>query len=271
MSATVRSAVLVGGLRHRRHRPQPHDFTYRVWHLLLDVDELGRLDREVVGFGWNRRAPVEVRDTDHLGPVDLPLREKLRRFLTGHGVELPAGRVLLQTSPRVLGHTFNPVSWWYCHDRHGRLELVVAEVANTFGDSHCYVLTDLERRGHTVTARATKVFHVSPFLPIQPLAYRFTFRPPSIATGRRASGERVAVHMDVHDDDGVVLDATTAQDRRTLDSAALWGQLVRMPWMTVKTVAAIHWQALFVWRRGATFHRRPEPPPPGYDAVDAAT
>lgn len=268
MSVTTRSSMLVGTLRHRRHRPRAHDFDYRVWHLLLDVDELPRLDREVRGLSHNRRGVVSIHDTDHLGPVDLPLREKLRRFLAGRGVDLPDGRVLLQTSPRILGHTFNPVSWWYCHDGDGRLALVVAEVDNTFGDTHCYVLTDLQRRGRTVVAHDTKVFHVSPFMPIEPLRYRFTFRPPTIATGRRAAGERVAVHMDVIDDVGRMFDATTAQDRSPLTSATLWRQLVRMPWMTLKTVVTIHWQALFIWRRKADFHRRPEPPPTGFDAIE---
>jgi hypothetical protein len=260
------SGILTGDLRHRRHRPVAHTFGHRVWHLLVDVDELPRLDVEVAGFGWNRPAVVTLRDTDHLGPVDLPLREKLRRFLLGHGVALPAGRVLLQASPRVLGHTFNPVSWWWCHDPDGDLVLVVAEVRNTFGDTHCYVLTDLERRGHDVVARDTKVFHVSPFLPVEPLGYRFRFRPPSVAG---VTGERVVVHMDVDDDEGRILDATTAQDRAQLTTASLWRTLRRMPLMTLKTVAGIHWQALFIWRRKADFHRRPEPPPTGYDAIDA--
>lgn len=270
MSATTRSAVLAGDLRHRRRRPRAHEFAYRAWHLLVDVDELARLDREVVGLAWNRRAPVSVHDTDHLGPVDLPLREKLGRFLAGHGVELPAGRVLLQTSPRVLGHTFNPVSWWWCFSPHGRLQLVVAEVNNTFGDTYCYVLDDLERQGdHTVVARDTKVLHVSPFMPIESLRYRFAFRAPTIATGRQADGDRVVVHMDVADDDGRLFDATTAQRRTTLTTASLWRTVLRTPWMTLKTVVGIHWQALFIWRRKADFHRRPEPPSTGFAAIAA--
>lgn len=269
MSARLRSSLLVGDLRHRRVRPRRHAFTYRVWHLLVDVDELAQLDREVAGFAWNRRAPVAIHDTDHLGPAALPLREKLRRFLAGAGVELPAGRVLLQASPRILGHVFNPVSWWWCHDEDGTLQVVVAEVRNTFGDTHPYVLHDLRRRGPTtVVASASKALHVSPFMPIDPLRYRFVFRPPSTGPAAAATAETVAVHMDVADEDGHLFDATTAQRRFELSTSTLWRQLARMPWMTLKTVAAIHWQALFIWRRKAAFHRRPAPPPTGYDAID---
>lgn len=259
------SSILTGTVRHRRERPEEHAFTYDMWHVLLDVDELDRLDEQVTGFAYNRPGIATFRDTDHLGPVDLPIRTKLRRFLAGQGVELPAGRVLLQTSLRVLGYTFNPVSWFWCHDEDGDLALVVAEVNNTFGDTHCYVLDDLEWTGeHRVVAHDQKVFHVSPFMDIDDHDYRFVFRPPSL---RGAPGERVAVHMDVSDPDGHLFDATVGQERQPLTTRSLWKQLLRMPWVTVKTIVAIHWEALFIWRRKADFRSRPEPPDTGFDAI----
>lgn len=262
---TRRSSILTGTVRHHRERPRPHRFAYRMWHVLLDVDELDRLDEEVTGFTHNRPGPASFHDTDHLGPVDLPVREKLRRFLAGQGVELPTGPVLLQTSLRVLGYTFNPVSWFWCHDRDGELAVVVAEVNNTFGDTHCYVLDQLERVGrHTVVARDRKVLHVSPFMDIDDHDYRFVFRPPS-PDGR--PGERVAVHMDVSDPDGHLFDATVGQVRAPLTTRSLWRQLLRMPWVTVKTILAIHWEALFIWRRKAAFRSRPEPPETGFAAI----
>lgn len=264
------SSILTGTVRHRRDRPRQHHFTYDMWHVLLDVDELPRLDREVTAFTYNRRGLASFRDTDHLGPVDLPVREKLRRFLAGQGVELPAGRVLLQTSLRVLGHTFNPVSWFWCHDDVGDLQLVVAEVNNTFGDTHCYVLDELEWTGeHRVVAHDRKVLHVSPFMAIEGHDYRFVFRPPSLLG---APGERVAVHMDVSDQDGHLFDATVGQRRAPLTTRSLWRQLLRMPWVTFKTVVAIHWEALFILgRRKARFRRRPEPPDTGFDAITRST
>lgn len=263
---TRRSGILTGTVRHRRERPEEHAFTYRMWHVLLDVDELATLDREVAGFTHNRRGIASFRDTDHLGPINLPVRDKLRHFLAGQGVELPGGPVLLQTSLRVLGYTFNPVSWFWCHDEDGALALVVAEVNNTFGDTHCYVLDDLRWTGeHRVEAHARKVFHVSPFMDIEDHHYRFVFRPPSVAGG---PGEPVAVHMDVADAQGHLFDATVAQRRERLTTRSLWGQLLRMPWVTFKTIVAIHWEAIFIWRRKAAFRRRPEPPATGFDAID---
>lgn len=272
MSAfAARSGLLRGELRHRRVRPKPHDFSYNVWHALLDLDELATLDRAVAGFGHNRRALASIRDTDHLGEVDLPLREKLRRYLGGQGVTLPEGRVLLQTSLRVLGYVFNPVSFFYCYDRDGRLALVVAEVNNTFGDTHCYVLNELERTGeHTVVAHDTKLLHVSPFMPVDGQDYRFVFRPPTPDGPTAHDSEPVVVHMDSSDAEGHIFDATLAQQRITLTSQSLRRILLRMPFVTLKTIIAIHWEALFIWRRKAPFHRRPAPPATGYDAIATA-
>jgi DUF1365 family protein len=247
------SALFVGSVRHRRHRPREHAFRYRTYHALIDVDELPRLDREVTGFGYRRAAVTSFHDVDHFGPLDLPVREKLARWLADRGVALPDGPVRTLTNLRVFGHVFNPVSWWFCHAADGRLELIVAEVNNTFGDAHSYLLTDLDQRDGVVRARTSKVFHVSPFLPVEGLEYRFEFV---------LRDDRITVHMGVDDGDGRLLDATQDGCRRELES--LLGTLVSHPLMTLWTVGAIHLQAIRLWTKRVRFHRRPEPPADGY-------
>jgi uncharacterized protein len=252
-----RSALYVGSVAHRRYRPRPNAFRYGLYWTLIDLDELPALDRDVRGFGYRRRAITSFHDTDHLGPADVPVRRKLAELLADRGVELPAGRVEVLTSLRVLGHVFNPVSWWFCHDEDGRLALIVAEVHNTFGDTHAYLLEDLERRADgTVRATAPKVFHVSPFLPIEGLGYDFVLRPP---------GERVTVAMTVGEvarpaedtDDRRILDATQEGRRVPLTSTSLARVLVRYPLVTLRTIYLIHRQALRLWRLRTPFHRRP--------------
>jgi uncharacterized protein len=251
------SALYLGTVRHRRHRPVVNAFRYRIYHVLLDVDELPQLDAQVGGFAYNRPAITSFHDRDHLGPADLPVREKLARWLATQGVELPSGPVRVLTNLRVLGYVFNPVSWWFCHAADGRLAFVVAEVNNTFGDHHAYLLDDLDVGADgTVRARSDKVFHVSPFLPIEGLTYRFTLVVP---------GERALVHMDVEDADGTVLDATQDGRRLELTTRSLARTLVSHPLVTFRTIALIHLQALRLWRRRVRFHRRPVPPPDGYD------
>jgi DUF1365 family protein len=259
---TSGSWLVVGTVAHRRHRPRPNAFRYGVWHLLLDVDRLDAATDGVVGFGADRRGPVGIRRRDHFGDGDLPLRDKVARWVAGQGASLPGGPLLLLAHPRVLGHVFNPVSWWFAHHPDGRLAMVVAEVRNTFGDWRAYLLDDLRHDGQVVRATHDKELHVSPFLPIEGLAYRFAFRPPP------TSGPgRVAVSMQVEDDRGVVLDATQSGRLVPLTTRSLWGAMLRLPLVTLRTVALIHWQALRLWWRRTPFHRRPEPPATGLAAV----
>jgi uncharacterized protein len=258
------SGLYVGTVRHRRHRPTPNAFRYRTYHALLDVDELHALDREVAWFGYNRWAITGFRDRDHLGPGDLPVREKLRRWLAGQGVELPAGPVRVLANLRVLGHVFDPVSWWFCHDVDGRLALVVAEVRNTFGESHCYLLDEL-RRGDDglLRADATKRFHVSPFLPIDGLTYAFAFAPP--AADPAGIDDRVVAHIDVDDPQGRILDATQTGRRAPFTTASLRRVLLRNPLLPLRTVVLIHAQAVRLWWRRVPFHRKPVAPRDGHD------
>ena len=255
VTGTRASGLYVGWTRHRRWATVHRSFRYRTFHALLDLDELPRLEREVRGFAYRRPAPVRFRDRDHLGAGDTPVKAKLSRWLALHGVDLPAGPVRVLANLRVLGHVFDPVSWWFCHHADGSLALVVAEVRNTFGESYWYLLDELEDRDHgVVTARADKRFHVSPFLPIGGLEYRFTFvlRP-----------ERVVAHIDVLDDGEVVFDATQVGSRRPFTTAALLRTLAANPLLPLRTVALIHLQAVRLFLRRVRFHRKPEPPAGG--------
>lgn len=259
VDGAVRSRLLIGNVRHRRRRPRANAFRYRTYHALIDVDELGRLDRELVGFGYGRAAPLGFRDTDHFGPAALPVREKLRRWLAGQGHVLPSGRVEVLTNLRVLGHVFDPVSWWFCHDADDALVLVVAEVHNTFGEWYGYVLDDLERRPDgTVHATSAKAFHVSPFLPIDGLRYRFAFA---------RSEDRLTAHIDVDDDLGAMFDATQYGRLVPLGGRTLWATVARHPLMTMRTVALIHVQALRLVGKRVRFHRKPTPPDDGGAAI----
>lgn len=262
LSATgaPRSALYVGHVRHRRRRPARNAFRHGVYHVLIDVDELPRLDREIAGFGYRRAALTAFHDVDHLGTADVPVRTKLARWLADQGVELPLGRLEVLTNLRVLGHVFNPVSWWFAYDGDDRLALVVAEVDNTFGESHGYVLDRLDvGPDGLVRADADKVFHVSPFLGIAGHGYRFTFCPPSTERG-----SRVLCHMDVADPDGKLFDATQDERRVALTSRNLRLALWRYPLVTLRTVALIQLQALRLWRRRVPLVRRPTAPDDGY-------
>lgn len=235
---------------HRRRVAPLYRFVYRVFYLLVDIDRLAEAARRHRLFSYNRFNVLSFHDRDH-GVAPGGLRAWVDRTLAARGIRLGGGRVRLLCMPRVLGHVFNPISLFYCEDAGGTLRAVIAEVRNTFGERHCYVL---EAGGDALEweqpLRARKCFHVSPFMALEG-GYRFRLQEP---------GERLRVAIAARNDDGPLMDAVLAGERRAFDSRRVLVTVVAMPLMTLKVVAAIHWQALTIWLRGAAFHRKPEPP-----------
>lgn len=251
MTAPVRADALLfrGEVMHHRFRPARNRFTYPVYFVRLRVPEIDaagerqRLDR--LGLMTFRRA-------DH-GPRDgSPLLPWIREALDAAGLDGVDGEIWLQAFPRVLGYVFNPVSFWLCHDREGRLRAVLAEVSNTFGDHHNYLVARDDGRpivaGDVVGAR--KVFHVSPFCTVAG-SYRFQFDVGIKST---------RIRIDYDDGDGKLLLTSIAGRGEPLTGGALSRCFFAYPWMTLGVIARIHWQALKLWWKGVPFHSRPLPP-----------
>ena len=233
---------------HRRLVPPFYRFVYRVFYVLVDIDRLEALAARLRFFSYNGFNLLSLRDRDHGDGREL--RVWAESLLFEQGIELAGGRIRLLAFPRVLGWAFNPISLWYCEHLDGSLRAVIAEVNNTFGEKHSYVLASGGAPWpYEQAMEKDKVFHVSPFFD-RVGRYRFTLSAPEARL-------RVAIH---ETREGLpILDATLAGERRTLSDAAILGQVLRMPWMAVKVVAGIHWEALKLWLRGAKFHRKPEP------------
>jgi hypothetical protein len=243
------SALYEGDVRHARLDPPAHRFRYRVFLTLLDLDELPLLDRRLRLFGHRRLRPVSFHDEDHLGPGGRPLRDKLTDLLVSRGVAPPKGRILLLTHCRIFGYVFNPVSLFYCFDEEERLRVVVAEVNNTFGESWPYVL-EVGEDGQA-SWRQKKLMHVSPFFSLDG-SYDFDLPAP---------GERAEVTIDLTRGGTTVLAAQMSLGRRALTDRALFSALVRLPFMTLKVIVAIHWEALRLWcKRAPLFHQPPFDP-----------
>jgi uncharacterized protein len=240
---------------HRRLVAPLHRFVYRLFYLLLDIDRIDELDRHLQLFSHNRFNLVAFHDGDHGDGERGGLRGWAERLLAANGVRLDGGRIRLLCLPRVLGFAFNPLAVWYCQHRDGSLRAIIAEVRNTFGEKHSYVLAS---GGRPLTYEGPhakdKCFHVSPFLDLVG-QYQFRFGEPAAVL-------RVLIH---ETREGTpILDATLAGERQALGDGALLRQVARMPWMALKVVAGIHWEALKLWLRGARFHRKPAPPEPEF-------
>lgn len=228
--------IYLGTLSHRRFTPRRHEFDYPIFMVLLDVDRIPELMSVSRLTSRNRFNWASFDDRDHVGDPSLPLRQRLETDASANGVELPDGPIYLLTHLRYLGYGFNPVSFFYCYGKDGKLGAVLSEVNNTFGERTSYWLTERNEieGGALRKFRAAKAMHVSPFMPME-LEYTFGFSEP---------GDEMTVYMNTIDHGEINFDATLRLTWREWSAASLRSALVRHPVMTLKVIAAIHWQAL---------------------------
>lgn len=242
--------LYTGHVMHMRLTPFTHKFRYRVFALLLDIDRLPETLGRLKLLRLDRFGLLSFYRRDHGARDGSALRPWVEGLLAAAGQPIPA-RIRLLSFPRIFGYAFNPLSVYYCDDANGRLESVVYEVKNTFGDQHPYVVAIQDAPDGTARHQVDKSFFVSPFLGMDQ-TYRFTIRPP---------GERLALKIRQHDGAGPWLIATQSGVRRVLTDAELARQWLTHPLMTVKVFFAIHWQALRLALKGARFHRYRGPYP----------
>lgn len=244
-----KSCLYFGEVMHQRMHEPSYRFVYKVFSLYLDLDELAVLRRRLRFFSHNRFNLFSLHDRDH-GPRDgSSLRPWLEALLAERDIELAGGEIRLLCFPRILGYVFNPMCVWYCRHADGTLRAIVCEVRNTFGGMHHYVLSSGGAPmdwGAEYWAR--KVFHVSPF--IGPEAeYSFSFLEPA---------KRMRVCIDEQVDDRSLLKASIHGRQFPLTDARLLYMFWRLPFMTLKVIAMIHWQALKIWLGGGRFYRSPK-------------
>ncbi len=254
---------------HMRLRPFKHPLNYDVFCLRLRMDQPHALAKQTSWlFGFNRRRLVSFMNADHGYRDGGDLNVWLSDTLAAVGVAHPGGAVWLQTFPRMLGYVFNPVSFWYLHDAQGQVKVMVAEVNNTFGQHHQYVLTAPDgqaiQSGQALTCQ--KVFHVSPFCPVTG-RYQFerVINARKDGQGDETTGLNVIDRMtiDYFDDASMaepIIRTGIAVKPEQFSTTPLFKAFLRMPLMTFGVVARIHWHAFKLWRGGAKFHKLPDLP-----------
>lgn len=241
-----------GQVRHTRLRPAVNAFAYPTYFLMLPLRSIARHGGGALAV--NRRAALSFFDCDHgdgRSPEAGGALAWLDALLAQEGITDATGEAWLHCYPRVLGYTFKPVSFWYCHRPDGSLRAIVVEVNNTFGERHCYLL-DAPRYGAEL--RANKVFHVSPFCTLQG-GYRFRF-----LRTQHAGADKTVVRIDYDDADGPLLETSVSGTLQPVTAAAIRHALWQYPAMTFGVVARIHWQALRLWLKRVRFIGKPRPP-----------
>jgi hypothetical protein len=230
------SSLYIGSVMHRRLQPR-HHFRYRAFWLSLDLRDLPELARRLRWFSYNAPNIFSLRDQDHGDGSATPLREQIERRLESENIHLEGGRIILFCMPRTLGYVFNPLSIFYCYRADGTLAAVLYEVHNTFGERHVYLMSQGEvAASHT----CRKMFYVSPFMEMD-LRYDFRICDP---------GERTSVGIIAKRANRPIFSAVLSGERQGLTDRNLLRVFLRIPAVTLKVIAAIHWEALRLWLKG---------------------
>jgi DUF1365 family protein len=253
---TFESKIYEGVVSHRRIRPRRHYLRYRAFWMLIDLDELSSLNRHLWLFSHNCFNLVSFHDADHGDTSGNPLRPQIEQSLRCAGIAPPKGAIKLLCMPRIFGYVFNPLSIYLCYGEARTLQAVLYEVRNTFGERHTYVLPAGDT-ADVVEQQCDKTFYVSPFLEMD-LVYRFRLA---------LRDERVSVVVSASDGSGPQLTAALSGAARRFSDQTLFRLLLSYPFLTVKVILAIHWQAAVMILKGFRFKSRsslPRPPAPAH-------
>lgn len=237
------SAIYFGEVFHARNSPRKHHLNYRVFYLLLDLDEAEALASTSHLFGWNRRAWFSFNDDDH--GDGRPLRECLEGILAEAGLGACGWRFEVLCMPRVLGFVFNPISIVYCYHNDGELGAMVYEVNNTFGERMSYVMPVSGDPEH-VRQRCDKALFVSPFFD---MAGHYEF-------GLSRPRESLDITIDYRHRQEHRLRAVFRGQRRAFTARTLRSLALRYSAVTIKVIAGIHFEALKIWCKGIPLVKR---------------
>ena len=241
-NAELRSGVYSGTVFHRRLRPRVHALRYRIFMLLIDLDEWDAVVGRLRWLGAGRFGLMTLRQKDHGDGSPTPLKTQVSRRLRDAGLPV-GGRIQLLTLPRILGYAFNPLSVYFCHDADGRLAAIQYEVSNTFGGRHSYLMPVGAASG-PVRQAVGKAFHVSPFMDMD-LTYRFDVDPPA-----SRDQETARVSIAVEDANGPMLFTGFSGVRAEITDANLRRAWLSHPLLTLKVIAGIHWEAIRLLLKG---------------------
>jgi DUF1365 family protein len=247
----MHSAIFSGQVNHWRKSPVDHTFKYRVFMMYMDLSELDEVFTGRWFWSTRRSALARFRRSMYLGDPNVPLESSVRELVLERTGIRPSGPIRLLTNLSYFGYCFNPVSVYYCFDeRDERVEAIVAEVSNTpWGERCCYVLSAGENTGDGRTHRykTDKELHVSPFMHMN-ISYDWLLTEP---------GKDLVVRIDNWSDEGRLFGASLNLKRKAINGPELASVLVRFPFMTLKVMAGIHWQALRLWLKGCPLVAHP--------------
>ena len=239
------SSIYIGNVVHKRFKPKVHFFKYRVFSILLDISEIGLLDKTLKIFSYNKFNIVSFYDEDH-GPRDgTSVKEWVIKNLQDNQIDTQDIKIKLLCYPRIFGFVFNPLSIFFMYNKKSELISILYEVKNTFDEQHTYIFKNKENE-NTIKHTCKKKFHVSPFIEMN-CTYFFKILKP---------GDKISVIIDQYDEEGKLLYASQDGSRVELNNKNLFLSYLKHPLMTFKIIAAIHFEAFKLWIKGIRFIKK---------------
>ena len=258
MSQPLTSALYPGLVTHIRFRPKVHRLSYRIYSLLLDLDELDEVDRRLRWFSVDRFNLFSFYRKDRGDRTGRDLKGQVERSMRAVGVEPDGGPIRLLVMPRLFGWAFNPLSTFFCYRKSGELTAILWEVDNTFGERHAYMIPAAPPEpGGEIVQHCNKAFYVSPFMDMDQ-HYVFRVSPPA---------DLLSVKIETSDAEGPMLTARHVARKQELTDRALLKAFFAIPFLTLRVVGGIHWEALKIWLKGVRLRARPAPPRHSVSAV----
>ena len=238
------SKIYVGKVIHRRFKPKNHYFKYRVFSLLIDLDDLNEIDNKIKLFSYNKFNIISFFDKDHGDRDGTSLKNWVKKKLENIGVDNKEIKIKLFCYPRILGYVFNPLSVFFIYDKNDKIISIFYEVKNTFGEQHTYIFKAEDNE--TLRNSCVKKFHVSPFIDME-CNYKFRVNKPS---------DKISVIIDQSDNDGKLLFASQDGTAKEFSNKNLFVSYIFHPLMTFKVIVAIHYEAFKLWLKGIKFIKK---------------
>ena len=235
------SCIYYGDVVHQRMRPKPHRLRYKVFSLLLDLDDLENLSAKSKLLSYNRRTFYSIHDKDH--GYGKNINEWIHHELEVADLSDCSNKILMLCYPRILGYVFNPLTVFFCYRKNSTLGAIIYEVHNTFKERHCYVLPVAKDKKIIIKQQCLKDFYVSPFVP-DSCIYNFSVQAPE---------RKVSVVINDEDKDGLLLVASFAGVKGPLNDRALLRTIINYPLMTIKVIMGIHFEAVKLIIKRAPF------------------
>lgn len=248
----MNSSLYKALVMHNRLAPKPHRFHYNVFMFYIDLDEIEMLRKKLFLFSHNRFNFFSFKDKEHLQlPLDKPdttksTKQHIIEYLRQNGVIFSGGKIMLLTNLNVLGYNFNPVSFYFCFDEKNEPLCCIAEISNTFREMKPFFLGKEHLRDHTFHLNTTKYFYVSPFID-HDTNFDFNLTIP---------GEKLNIKIDDYKDEKRFFISTLTGTKKPLNNRNLIWYSIRFPFITLKVIGLIHWNAMLLWMKKIHYHKK---------------